>query len=65
MPKMKTNKGARKRFNVTGSGRVKFKKMHRRHLLTAKSQKRKRQSRQDGILTKADEANVKRLLPYE
>lgn len=64
MPKMKTNRGAAKRFSVTGSGRVKHKKMNRRHILTKKAPKRKRHLRQDALLNKTDESNIKRLIPY-
>ena len=64
MPKMKTSRGAAKRFAVTGSGKVKHKKMNRRHILTKKAPKRKRQLRQDQLLNKTDEKNVKRLIPY-
>ncbi len=64
MPKMKTNKAAAKRFHVTGSGKVKHKKAGRRHILTAKSPKNKRQKREDGILSKGDSKNIKRMLPY-
>lgn len=64
MPKMKTNKGAAKRFGVTGSGRYKHKKAGRRHLLTAKSPGRKRHLREDALVPPADEKNVQRLLPY-
>lgn len=64
MPKMKTNKAAAKRFQVTGKGRLKHKKQNRRHILTNKSAKRKRHLREDMLLNKTDEANIKRLLPY-
>ncbi len=64
MPKMKTNRGAAKRFSLTGTGRVKHKKMNRRHILTKKAAKRKRHLRSDGILAKGDAANVKRLIPF-
>lgn len=64
MPKMKTNKAAAKRFQVTGSGKVKHKKAGRRHILSTKSPKNKRQKRADGILSKGDEKNIKRMLPY-
>lgn len=65
MPKMKTNKGAAKRFRVTGSGAIKRGKSHRRHILTKKSTKRKRHLRSDiERLHPADVAAVKRMLPY-
>ncbi|MBI2963431.1 MAG: 50S ribosomal protein L35 [Deltaproteobacteria bacterium] len=64
MPKMKTKRGAAKRFRVTGSGRVKRSRAYKRHILTTKSRKRKRQLRQSGMVSAADERAVKRLLPY-
>jgi large subunit ribosomal protein L35 len=62
MPKMKTNKGAAKRLRKTGSGKLKRGKQNRRHILTKKSPKRKRQLRQDALVSKADEKRMKRLL---
>jgi large subunit ribosomal protein L35 len=64
MPKMKTKRGAAKRFKVTGSGRVKRSRGYRRHILTTKSRKKKRQLRQSGMVAPADERAVKSLLPY-
>ncbi len=51
MPKQKTHKGIKKRFSVTASGKVKHRKAFRGHLLSAKSGKRKRNLRQDGVLS--------------
>lgn len=65
MPKMKTHSGTKKRFNVTGSGKVSYQKSGRRHILVNKSERRMRKLRKKGILTPAFEAKVKRLLPYE
>jgi large subunit ribosomal protein L35 len=62
MPKMKTNRGAAKRFKLTGSGKVRYKRSNARHQLTAKSPSRKRQMRKAGIGSKVDERRVKRLL---
>jgi large subunit ribosomal protein L35 len=62
MPKMKTNRGARKRFKVTKSGRVKYNRANRRHILTKKSSKRKRQLRASGLLSTGDARLVKQLL---
>ncbi len=62
MPKMKSNSGARKRFKKTASGKVKHKRQGRRHILTKKSPKRKRDLRQDKLVDKADEKRVKRML---
>ncbi|OQA53613.1 MAG: 50S ribosomal protein L35 [Candidatus Omnitrophica bacterium ADurb.Bin277] len=64
MPKMKTKKAAAKRYTLTGSGKVKYKKQGLRHILTKKSSKRKRHLRREGILSKVEEARAKRLLPY-
>jgi large subunit ribosomal protein L35 len=63
MPKMKTNRGAKKRFKVTKSGRIKYNRANRRHILTKKSSKRKRQLRAAGFLSDGDAGLVKRLLP--
>ena len=64
MPKMKTNKAAAKRFKVTGTGRLKRSHAGMAHILGKKSQKRKRNLRQAGLVHKADEKQMKRLLPY-
>jgi len=62
MPKMKTHSGAKKRFKLTGSGKVKCKRAKMRHILTKKSSKWKRQQRQNGILCAADAKLALRLL---
>ena len=64
MPKMKTNRGAAKRFRRTSKGRFKRAQSHLNHILTKKSTKRKRHLRADSHVAKADEASVKKLLPY-
>lgn len=64
MPKLKTNRGAAKRFKKTGSGRFKCSQSHLRHILTKKSTKRKRHLRADDMVDKADVAMVRRMLPY-
>jgi len=64
MPKMKTHKGAAKRFKLTGTGKVKRNKGFTSHLLTSKPAKRKRSLRQSTIVDKTDERNIKTLLPY-
>lgn len=64
MPKMKTRKAAAKRYRVTGSGKVRYKKQGLRHILTKKSTKRKRGLRASGILSDAEAKKVKVLLPY-
>jgi len=62
MPKMKTNSGAKKRFTLTGSGKIKRKHAYKSHILTKKSKKRKRNLTYFGEVSKADEQNIKRLL---
>jgi len=62
MPKMKTNSGAKKRFKLTGSGKIKRKHAYKSHILTKKSKKRKRNLTYFGVVHKADEDNIKRLL---
>jgi large subunit ribosomal protein L35 len=64
MPKLKTNRGAAKRFKVTGSGKIKRNNSHRRHILTKKTTKRKREMRRGGLVSEADSAPVRRLIPY-
>ncbi len=64
MPKIKTHRGAAKRFKITGTGKIKRKKAYKSHLLTGKSSKRTRRLRQSGLIEKANYANIKRLLPY-
>lgn len=64
MPKMKTNRGAAKRFRRTGSGGFKCAQSHRRHILTKKTTKRKRKLRSMTMIDKADVAAVQQLLPY-
>lgn len=65
MPKMKSKRAAAKRFTLTGSGKVKYKKMNLRHILTKKAAKRKRQLRSAGILCEADSPRFKKqLIPY-
>ncbi len=63
MPKIKSNRGAAKRFNRTASG-FKCAQSHRRHILTKKSTKRKRQLRRPNTLHAADVRSATRLLPY-
>jgi large subunit ribosomal protein L35 len=62
MPKMKTHRGAAKRFRKTAKGRVKRWQAFTSHMFTGKSPKRKRQLRQSELVSKADEKRVKRLL---
>ncbi|MFV0440704.1 MAG: 50S ribosomal protein L35 [Lachnospirales bacterium] len=64
MPKMKTKKAAAKRFKVTGTGKIKYPKANKQHILTKKSSKRKRHLRKAGIVSDANKKPVKKLLPY-
>ena len=62
MPKMKTNSGAKKRFTLTGTGKIKRKHAFKSHILTKKSTKRKRNLTYSGLVDKADLKNVKHML---
>lgn len=62
MPKMKTNSGAKKRFTVTGSGKIRRNRAFKRHILTSKTRKRKRVMRHPALVSVADEQNIQRLL---
>lgn len=64
MPKLKTHRGAKKRFRFTGSGKIKRKKAFASHILTKKSAKRKRRLRQSTIVAKEEYKRVKTVLPY-
>ena len=62
MPKMKTKSSAKKRFKLTGTGKIKRKHAFKSHILTKKSKKRKRALGKDGVVAKANLDFVKRLL---
>jgi large subunit ribosomal protein L35 len=62
MPKVKTNSSAKKRFKVTGTGKITFQKAFKRHILTKKSKKRKRNMNKRGLISSPNTAFVKRLL---
>jgi large subunit ribosomal protein L35 len=64
MPKLKTKSGAKKRFKVTGTGKIKRKKAFKNHILTKKETKQKRNLSKKAIVNKADENNVRLMLPY-
>ncbi|MGH8606024.1 MAG: 50S ribosomal protein L35 [Gammaproteobacteria bacterium] len=64
MPKMKTNRGAAKRFKRTASGRIKHRQSYKSHILTKKSAKRKRHLRSNILIDASDEKAVKRMIPY-
>jgi large subunit ribosomal protein L35 len=65
MPKIKTHRGAAKRFGLTKSGKVKRAKAYKSHLLTKKSSKRKRNLRKGTYVSAVEEKNIKRLIPYK
>ncbi|MBV6479554.1 MAG: 50S ribosomal protein L35 [Ignavibacteria bacterium] len=62
MPKMKSNRAAKKRFKLTGSGKIKREKAYRSHILTKKSNKRKRQLGKATLVSQPDSKNIKRLI---
>jgi large subunit ribosomal protein L35 len=64
MPKMKTNRGAAKRFKATGSGKIVRNKAFASHILTKKSTKRKRSLRKSGLVDETNVKGIKRILPY-
>jgi len=62
MPKMKTKSSAKKRFKLTGTGKIKRKHAFKSHILTKKSKKRKLKLTHDGLVHKSDESNIKLML---
>jgi large subunit ribosomal protein L35 len=64
MPKLKTHKGAAKRFKKTGTGKIKRAQAFKRHILTSKDTKRKKQLGQGTLVSDADHAKVLRMIPY-
>ena len=64
MPKLKTHRGAAKRFKVTGTGKVKRSRANKSHILTGKPAKRMRRLRTGTLVAKTDQDNIKRLIPY-
>jgi large subunit ribosomal protein L35 len=65
MPKLKTHKGAAKRFKLTATGKVKRGRSHLRHILTSKSKKRKRNLGSPAYVSDGDLLKVKRMIPYQ
>jgi len=63
--KMKTHKGAAKRFKKTSNGKYKYKKSKRNHLLTKKYGQKKKNLKKDGYLEKCDAQKLKTLMPYD
>ena len=64
MLKMKTKRAAAKRFKVTGTGKLMRNKAYKRHILTKKSTKRKRNLRQAAVVDATNVKNMKKILPY-
>jgi len=64
MPKIKTHRGAAKRFSLTGTGKVKRSKAFASHILTSKTTKRKRNLRKSTVMDKTNEKAIRKLLPY-
>lgn len=65
MPKMKTHRGAAKRFSITGSGKVKRAKAYTSHMFNSKSAKRKRNLRKNTTISAAEQKTIKNLIPYK
>ena len=65
MPKLKTKSGAKKRFKITGSGKIKRKKAYKNHILTKKETKQKRRVTSKAVVKKVDENNIRLMFPYE
>jgi large subunit ribosomal protein L35 len=64
MPKMKTHRGAAKRFSVTGTGKIKRSRANTSHILTPKTTKKKRNLRKSAILDQTNEKAMRKLIPY-
>lgn len=62
--KVKTHKGAKKRFKISGTGKLLFRKNGSRHILTSKNRKRKRRLKEEGVITGTVAANIRRIMPY-
>ncbi len=65
MPKLKTHRGAAKRFKKTGTGKLLRTRAFKQHILTSKTTKRKRGMRSPETVSKADRGRVERMLPYK
>jgi len=65
MPKLKTHRGAAKRFKKTGTGKFTRGAAFKRHILTSKTTKRKRGLRKSTVVSEADQAKLERMLPYK
>jgi large subunit ribosomal protein L35 len=64
MPKMKTNRGAAKRFKVTGTGKIRRRRAFLRHINSHMTRKRKRQLSQSTVVADVDAKSIRRLIPY-
>jgi large subunit ribosomal protein L35 len=64
MPKLKTKRGAAKRFKITGTGKIKRAKAFKSHILTKKASKRKRKLRKSALVDSTNVPVIRRLLPY-
>ena len=64
MPKLKTHRGAAKRFRKTAGGKIKRAKAFKSHILTKKTSKRKRHLDQDTLISEADQRRIGRMIPY-
>ncbi|MGI6151489.1 MAG: 50S ribosomal protein L35 [Christensenellales bacterium] len=65
MPKVKTHRGAAKRFSVTKSGKIKRAQAFKRHILTKKPTKRTRSLRKTAYVAECEEKNIRKLIPYK
>lgn len=65
MPKIKTNRAAAKRFNFTGSGKIRRRRAYHSHILTKKTTKRKRRLRSATLVAAADASRIRKLIPYK
>ena len=65
MPKLKTHKGAQKRFKVTAKKKIVHSKAYKSHILTKKSAKRKRKLGKPALVSDADRARIKDMMPYD
>lgn len=64
MPKQKTNSSAKKRFRVTATGKVRFKRAYKNHILTKKTKKQKRGLRANGVLQTTEMSNIRFMLRF-
>lgn len=65
MPKMKTHRGAHKRFRITGTGKVRRNSAHSSHLFSAKTAKQKRDHRKAKLVSEAEQKRIRMLIPYK